>query len=77
LGGLGGPLVLSLPDAGNDWISMQKDAKNQDGEDGWGTWGPRFDVLPIVRNGHHDLRVEVDGCLKWDGAKYVWYDPKD
>src|ERR1700676_1284685 len=46
---------------GNDWI----------------TWRPRFDVLPIVRNGHHDLRVEVDGCLKWDGAKYVWYEPED
>jgi hypothetical protein len=65
---------------GNDWISMQrdaKDAKNKDEEAGWITWGPRFDVLPIVRNGHHDLRVEVDGCLKWDGAKYVWYDPED
>ena len=30
-----------------------------------------------MRNGHHDLRVEVQRCLKWDGAKYVWYEPED
>lgn len=65
---------------GNDWISMEreaKDAKNKDDEVGWQTKRPRFDVLPTVRDRHHDLRVEVDGCLKWDGAKYVWYEPED
>jgi hypothetical protein len=65
---------------GNDWISMEKevkDATNKYDEVGWQTYNPRFDVLPIVRNGHHDLRVEVHRCLKWDGAKYVWYEPED
>jgi hypothetical protein len=58
---------------GNEWTSLEKGKE----EDGWQTWHPRFDVLPILRSGHHDLRVAVDGCLKWDGAKYVWYKPED
>jgi hypothetical protein len=65
---------------GNDWISLEKaakDATNKDVEVGWQTTDPRFEVLPVVRNGHHDLRIVVDGCLKWDGAKYVWYEQED
>lgn len=61
---------------GRNWV-VEKIAKDKDDENGWQTWHPRFDVLPIVRNGHHDLRVVVDACLKWDGAKYVWYEPED
>jgi hypothetical protein len=61
---------------GRDW-TVEKFSVGADEEKGWQTWHPRFDVLPIVRNGHHDLRVVVDVCLKWDGAKYVRYDPED
>ena len=41
------------------------------------TGAPRFDILPIVRSGHHDIRVGVTDCFKWDGAKYVAYDGAD
>jgi len=30
--------------------------------------------LPIIRKGYHDLRIEVDHCLKWDGKHYIDYD---
>src|SRR5262249_45990393 len=43
----------------------------------WNTLRARFDILPIVRQGYHDLRVEVDHCLKWDGKRYIDYDPPD
>jgi hypothetical protein len=33
--------------------------------------------LPIVRQGFHDLRIEVDHCLKWDGKRYIDYDSED
>jgi hypothetical protein len=61
---------------GEDW-TQEKISRGEDDANGWQTWHPRFDVLPTVRNGHHDLRVVVDGCLKWDGAKYAWYEPED
>jgi hypothetical protein len=37
--------------------------RGEDDANGWQTWHPRFDVLPNARNGHHDLRVVVDGSL--------------
>jgi hypothetical protein len=61
---------------GKDW-TVEKISSGKDDEKGWQTSHPRFDVLPTLRNGHHDLRVVVDGCLKWDGAKYMWYEPED
>ena len=78
--GSAGPWYFLYRRQGNDWVSMErvaKGAKEKDDEVGWQTKHPRFDVLPIVRNGHHDLRVVVDECLKWDGRKYVWYEPQD
>jgi len=44
---------------------------------GWQTLVPRFDILPTVRHGYHDLRVDVELCLKWNGTKYVDYSNDD
>lgn len=46
-------------------------------EPAWNTLYARFDILPTVRTGYHDLRIEVDHCLKWDGEHYIDYDPED
>src|SRR6478736_233361 len=43
----------------------------------WNTLRARFDILPVVRQGFHDLRIEVDHCLKWDGKRYIDYDSED
>lgn len=44
---------------------------------GWLTDRPRFEILPISRNGYRDLRIDVIDCLKWSGGKYVPYDAAD
>jgi hypothetical protein len=78
--GSAGPWYFLYRRQGNGWTSAEKgtrDVRSKDDEVGWQTKHPRFDVLPIVRNGHHDLRVVVNECMKWDGAKYVWYEPED
>lgn len=62
---------------GKDWVSLTKDPNDHDSEDGWFTLHPRFDILPAVRNGYHDLRVAADMCMKWNGRNYVNYDPAD
>lgn len=56
-------------------IAMARDSEQE--EPGWFTDRPRFDILPISRNGYHDLRVAVDQCLKWSGEKYVPYERAD
>lgn len=43
----------------------------------WISNRPRFDILPIVRDGYHDLRIAVDECVKWNGHEYVAYQPDD
>ncbi len=43
----------------------------------WQTNRARFDILPTVRDGYHDLRIAVDQCVKWDGRQYVPYAPDD
>jgi hypothetical protein len=45
--------------------------------DGWFSDRPRFDILPIVRSGYHDLRIAENDCLKWSDGKYVPYEPAD
>jgi hypothetical protein len=49
----------------------------QDCVSNWNTLRARFDILPVVRQGFHDLRIEVDHCLKWDGKRYIDYDSED
>jgi hypothetical protein len=48
-----------------------------DRESEWNTLRARFDILPVLRQGYHDLRIEVDHCLKWDGKHYVDYGVDD
>ncbi len=63
---------------GTDWLSLVEiHEEEEDGPDGWQTMRPRFDILPTVRNGYHDLRITVDQCVKWNGEKYVEYSPED
>jgi hypothetical protein len=42
-----------------------------------GSLSIRFDILPAVRHGYHDLRVAADMCMKWNGQDYVNYDAED
>ena len=35
-----------------------------------------LDILPIVRRGYHDIRI-LDDCVKWNGRRYVPYEPAD
>ncbi len=60
---------------GTDWRVLEV-AVEEYGP-GWQTLRPRFDILPTVRNGYHDLRITVDRCVKWNGQKYVEYSPED
>jgi hypothetical protein len=75
--GSGGSWYFLYEKRGKDWVSLTKDPGSQADEDGWFTPNPRFEILPAVRDGFHDLRVAVDVCVKWDGGKYVQYDPAD
>jgi hypothetical protein len=76
--GSAGPWYFLYRRQGTDWISAEREhPKDKKDEVGWQTRDPRFDVLPVERSGHHDLRVVIDECMKWDGAKYVWYEPED
>jgi hypothetical protein len=60
-----------------DWVSLTKDPNNHDPEDGGFILHPRFDILPAVRNGYHDLCVASGLCMKWNGKEYVDFDPAD
>ena len=55
------------------WVSLV----SGDGEEGWQIDDPRFDILPTMHNGYHDLRLSAGGCLKWNGAQYELYAPSD
>jgi len=46
-------------------------------DEGWQIRHPRFDILPIVRNGYHDLRLSHDTCFKWNGTQYELYEADD
>jgi hypothetical protein len=58
---------------GDRWIPLYRDEYDS----GWQVRSPRFDILPIVRDGYHDLRVAAAWCLKWDGKNYVVYGDSD
>jgi hypothetical protein len=79
--GSGGPNFTLLRRHGKDWQPLLQlcsgDAENKDCQDGWQSTRSRSDVLPTVRRGYHDLRLEVDRCVKWNGQSYVNYDPQD
>ena len=64
---------------GSEWIALAcfKQGDEDPCDSGWNTLHARFDILPIVREGYHDLRIAVDRCLKWNGQHYIDYDPAD
>jgi len=72
-----GPAWTLVQLRGSDWVELICRKKEDFCDSGWNTLRARFDILPIVRNGCHDLRIEVDHCLKWDGKHYIDYDPTD
>ena len=75
--GSGGRWYFLYEKRGKDWVSLAKHPDGDVWEDGWFTPYPRFDILPAVRNGYHDLRVAADWCMKWNGKAYIDYDPAD
>jgi hypothetical protein len=72
LGGTGGDPYLLFQQRRQSWLPLTA-------QGGWVTLtgSPRFDILPSVRGGYHDIRVSVDGCFKWNGQAYVPYEPGD
>jgi hypothetical protein len=60
------------------WVPLRIITAESDSEDAiWITNRPRFEILPPVREGYHDLRIAVDECVKWDGRGYVGYASDD
>lgn len=72
-----GPARNLVQPRGNQWVELACFRGGDVCDSGWNTLRARFDILPIVRKGYHDLRIEVDHCLKWDGQHYIDYDPAD
>ena len=75
--GSGGRNYFLYQRRGTVWQSIAVARDPEEELPGWFTDRPRFDVLPISRNGYHDLRVAVDQCLKWSGEKYLAYAAAD
>lgn len=67
--GAGGQSYFLYQRQRGKWVSLA--------EDGWQLRGRRFDILPVVRQGYHDLRIGVDLCVKWNGTQYEVYDASD
>lgn len=69
--GTGGDTYFLLQRRGNQWVSLFKDPY------GWFTRNAEFDILPITRQGYHDLRIAINWCVKWNGKQYEDYDTND
>lgn len=67
--GSGGDWHFILQKRGARWRSLYPE--------GFQVFDARFDILPKIRDGYHDLRIEVDWCLKWNGTRYMEYAPSD
>lgn len=61
---------------GDNWAPLYLGENGPD-VSGWLVPDPRFDILPVLRHGYHDLRVSEEWCLKWDGKHYVGYSDAD
>ena len=76
-----GPARFLVQQTGDEWNVLtclgSPEEREQDCTSHWNTLHARFDILPVIRQGFHDLRIEVDHCLKWDGKRYVDYDRED
>lgn len=73
LGGSGGDAYFLFGSRQQRWIPIASSS------DGWLTLTglPRFDILPVVRNGYHDIRISAIECFKWNGKHYLPYEPAD
>jgi len=71
--GSGGRNYFLYQRRGGVWRLIARDDENE----GWFTDRPRFEILPISRNGYRDLRIDVIECLKWSDGKFVPYDDAD
>ncbi len=60
---------------GGQWLELPVGTEELDTM--WLTNRVRFDILPTIRKGYHDLRIAVSQCVKWDGQQYVSYTPDD
>lgn len=71
-GGTGGDPYFLFGKGKQGWVPLADNG-------GWLalTRFPRYEILPVVRKGYHDLRIAVDTCVKWDGDKYVAYADDD
>jgi hypothetical protein len=74
-GSLGPPRGL-VQRRGQDWADLLC-LGGEECFSSWNTLHARFDILPTVRKSYHDLRIEVDHCVKWDGQHYIDYDDAD
>lgn len=67
--GSAGQWFFLFQERDGDWIPLS--------EEGWLVRRFWFQILPVHREGYHDLRVAGDWCVKWNGAAYVSYEPED
>jgi len=68
-----GPARELIQLRGSNWVDLACLGEDNECESGWNTLRGRFDILPIIRDGYHDLRITVDRCLKWNGQHYIDY----
>jgi hypothetical protein len=72
LGGTGGEPYFLFQQRQKSWEPLTPDGRMLTL-----TGSPRFDILPPVHGGYHDIRVDATGCFKWNGKEYVSYDTAD
>lgn len=75
-----GPARFLVRQKGNKWEDLAclggKEERDQDCASDWNTLRARFDILPVIRQGFHDLRIEVDHCLKWTASATLTTTPE-
>jgi|HubBroStandDraft_6_1064221.scaffolds.fasta_scaffold01763_10 hypothetical protein len=69
--GTAGETYILYQSKGVKWVQLLPK------EGGWQVNDPRFDILPVLHDGYHDLRVAAAWCLKWNGENYVDYEDVD
>jgi hypothetical protein len=72
-----GPGLSLVQRRGSDWVDIDCHGEENECESVWNSLHARFDILPVIRGGYHDLRLAVDYCLKWNGRHYIDYDLAD
>lgn len=68
--GTGGCLYYLFQQQEGKWVPLT-DAE------GFLTGIPLLEVLPVARQGFHDIRVSYGECFRWNSGHYVPYRPKE